>query len=54
MPLYVTNLRSFQTVFLEHDNEFTVLKVTKRAPLGCGGRRDFYFGCAADRSAGTV
>ncbi len=47
--------------FLEHDNEFTLLKwppVTRyqsnRAPLGCGGTGDSHHGCAADKSAATV
>ncbi len=43
--------------FLEHDNEFTLLKwppVTRyqsnRAALGCGGTGDLHHGCAADKS----
>ncbi len=44
--------------FVEHDNEFTLLKwppVTRsqsnRAALGCGGTGDSHHGCAADKSA---
>ncbi len=47
--------------FLEHDNEFTLLKLppvtrsqSNRAPLGCGGTGDSHHGCAADKSAATV
>ncbi len=47
--------------FLEHDNEFTLLKwppvtssQSNRAPLGCGGTGDTHHGCAADKSAATV
>ncbi len=44
--------------FLEHDNEFTLLTVTRsqsnRAPLGCGGTGDSHHGCAADKSAATA
>ncbi len=47
--------------FLEHDNEFTLLKwppVTRsqsnRTPLGCGGTGDSHHGCAADKSAATA
>ncbi len=47
--------------FLEHDNEFTLLKwppVTRsqfnRAPLGCDGTGDSHHGCAADKSAATA
>ncbi len=47
--------------FLEHDNEFTLLKwppVTRsqsnRAPLACGGTGDSHHGCVADKSAATA
>ncbi len=47
--------------FLEHGNEFTLLKwlpVTRsqsnRAPLGCGGTGDSHHGCAAEKSAETA
>ncbi len=46
--------------FLEHDNEFTLLKwppqssQSNRAPLGCGGTGDSHHGCAADKSAETA
>ncbi len=46
--------------FLEHDNEFTLLKWPpqspdlNKAPLGCGGTRDSHHGCAADKSAVTA
>ncbi len=47
--------------FLEHNNEFTLLKwlpVTRsqsnRAPLGCGGTGNSHHGCAANISAGTA
>ncbi len=48
--------------FLEHDNEFTLLKKTStvtrsqsnRAPLGCGGTGDLHHGCVADKSAATA
>ncbi len=48
--------------FLEHDNEFTLLKwppqisrsQSNRAPLGCGGTGDSHHGCAADKSAATA
>ncbi len=47
--------------FLEHDNEFSLLKwppVTRsqsnRAVLGCGGMGDSHHGCAADKSAATA
>ncbi len=47
--------------FLEHDNEFTLLKWPPqspdrnlRAPWGCGGTGDSHHGCAADKSAATA
>ncbi len=55
--------------FLEHDNEFTLLKwhpqsglhsnglhrsQSNGAPLGCGETGDSHHGCAADKSAVTA
>ncbi len=43
--------------FLEHDNEFTLLKSQisiNIAHLGCGGTGDSHHGCADDKSAATA
>ncbi len=47
--------------FLEHDNEFTLLKwppqspdLNLRAPWGCGGTGDPHHGFASDKSAATA
>ncbi len=47
--------------FLEHDNEFNLLKwppqspnLNPIAPLGCGGTGDSHHGCAAESSAATA
>jgi len=47
--------------FLEHDNEFTILKWLPHSPdlnpistSGCGGTGDLHHGCAADKSAATA
>ncbi len=40
--------------FLEHENEFTLLKMAFESPLGCGGTGDSHHGCAADKSAATA
>ncbi len=40
--------------FLEHDNEFTLLKWPPQSTLGCCGTGDSHHGCAADKSAATA
>ncbi len=58
---HVTKLKSSDW-FLEHDNEFTLLKWPPQSPylnpylnpLGCGGTGDSHHECAADKSAATA